>query len=135
MTPEQLEAKLVFLTQPYMELNRSPDKIKVVVDSECRVTITALTPKLFVEILRDAKWMNVDVEDFTRLTLVGFYVQADDTKYGGSRWGINWFKSVYPGKFFMKDSVVLHECDEGGFSACTNDCNHGLKFGFDGEIL
>lgn len=93
---------------------------------------------VFIDRLKNSHWDNVLDSDISRLTLVGFAIQADDRDMYGSRWCVSWFNRTYPDKFFMRDSKVYHKAQDnsdGTFSMipCVNQCDHHLHFDSAGE--
>lgn len=101
------------------------------------VIITSTDGKSFIERLSNPRWEEIRSSDIDSLTLVCFHIQADDHKFGGTRWAIEWFKNAYPDKFFVKDCTTYHkEHTENGdvLVKCAERCYHGLRFEFGGQI-
>lgn len=93
---------------------------------------------IFIDILKNSGWNSVLSSDISRLTLVGFSIQADDHDMYGSRWCVDWFNQNYPKKFFVRDSRAYHTEQvntDGTFSLipCTHFCDHKLKFHIEGD--
>lgn len=127
-----LGSKLSFLaSKEWIDYNVSDD----------HVTITT-TNRNFIWSMASSDWKRISAADIESLTLVGFSILAnDDTSYG-SRQAIDWFNHMYPGKFFIKDPIMLHQeymvdnvvTIEPKVVRCNEHCNHGLRLEDDGEI-